>query len=134
MRILALDWGEVRVGAAISDEEGKIAFPLENPIDSKQAIKEIKKIIQEQGVELVLLGLPKNLAGLDGESAKKLRVFADKLFAETKIPISLIDERFTSTQATKLLHEQGIKEKNQRQIKDNIAAQIMLQQYLDTKK
>lgn len=133
MRILALDWGEVRIGAAISDEGGTIAFALEQVIESKKAIPEIKKIIEESGVEQIILGLPKNLAGEEGISAQKLRIFADKLFQTTKIPISLVDERFTTLAATRRLQGLGMKEKDQRQIKDNVAAQIMLQQYLDTK-
>jgi putative Holliday junction resolvase len=134
MRVLALDWGEVRIGAAVSDEGGQFAFALKQVIDAKKAMPEIKKIIEESQVKKIILGLPKNLAGEEGLSAQKLRKFADQLFAETQVPISLVDERFTTMAATKQLRESGMKEKNQRQIKDNIAAQIMLQQYLDTNK
>ncbi len=133
MRILALDWGEVRIGAALSDPTGKFAFPLETPISSKNSIAEIKTLINEQKVDSIILGLPKNLSGSEGRSAEKLREFADKLFSEVKIPVSLVDERFTSVAAEKVLDEQGFSQKRQRGIKDNIAAQIMLQQYLDTK-
>ena len=133
MRILALDWGEVRVGAAMSDEEGKFAFPLKAPIAGKNAIEEISKIILESEVKQIVLGLPKNLAGEETESAKKLKKFADKLFAVTAIPIVLVDERFSTVQAQKVLEGQGLSEKQQRGIKDNIAAQVILQQYLDSK-
>lgn len=132
MRILALDWGKVRVGAAISDDLGRIAFALKQPIESKKAIQEIKKIVEESDVQKIILGLPKNLAGEEGKSAEKLRIFADNLFRAVNVPISLIDERFSTVAATKRLQESGMKEKDQRQIKDNIAAQIMLQGYLDS--
>lgn len=135
MRILALDWGEIRIGAAISDEDARIAFPLKDAILSgKNAISEIKKIVDESEVRLVLLGLPKTLSGKEGASAKKLHAFAHDLSESLyHVPIKLIDERFTSVEAGKLLKEQGLSEKKQRNIKDNIAAQIILQQYLDTK-
>lgn len=134
MRVLALDWGTVRIGAAISDVDGRIAFPLQKPIDSKIAIEEIKKIIDESEVRLILLGLPKNLAGQESASAKKLKIFANKLFGAVEgVSIKLIDERFTSVEAGKLLQGQGLSEKQGRAIKDNVAAQIILQQYLDTK-
>lgn len=133
MRILALDWGEVRIGAAVSDPSGKIAFALEKVIDSKRAVDEIKKIIAETNTESIVLGLPKNLASEEGKSARKLKLFADKLFASVGIPIILVDERFSTVQADKLLKSQGLSEKQQRPIKDNIAAQVMLQQYLDSR-
>lgn len=63
MRILALDWGSVRVGAAIADSATKIAFPLKQPFESKKAVLEIKRIIQEQEIGLILLGLPTDLSG-----------------------------------------------------------------------
>ncbi|HEV8601256.1 MAG TPA: Holliday junction resolvase RuvX [Patescibacteria group bacterium] len=134
MRILALDWGTKRVGLAVSDEGGKIAFALDKPIDSKGAISEIKQLVQKLEVGLILIGLPKNLKGEEASSAKKLKSFADDLLKAIGIPLNFIDERFTSVEAGKKLDEQGIREKDQRGIKDNIAAQLMLQQYLDTKK
>ena len=133
MRILALDWGTKRIGAAISDEEEKIAFPLEQTVETKNAVSEIKDIVSKYGVGLVLLGLPRNQSGQEGSSAKFLREFADNLAAATGKPITYIDERFTTVQATKLLRQQGLSEKKQRLIKDNIAAQVILQSYLDAK-
>lgn len=132
-RILALDWGTARVGAAISDEEAKFAFPLEQPLESKTAITDIKKLVHELGIGLILIGLPKNLAGNEEKSAEKLKTFSDKLFRSVKVPISLIDERFSTVHAEKILKDQGMPQRQQRGIKDNIAAQIILQQYLDKK-
>jgi len=134
MRVLALDWGTKRVGLAVSDEGEKIAFALDKPIDSKDAINEIKQLVQKLEIGLILIGLPKNLKGEEASSAKKLKLFADDLFKAVGIPLNFVDERFTTVEAGKRLKEQGIKQKDQRGIKDNIAAQLMLQQYLDTKK
>ena len=133
MRILALDWGQVRVGAAVSDESGKIAFPLEKFIESKNAIGEIKKIIDELKVEKILVGHPKSLSGSESQSSKQVSEFVANLKTEVQIPLEMFDERFSSVAAGKTLQEQGMPEKKQRKIKDNIAAQLMLQQYLDTK-
>lgn len=132
MRILALDWGEKRIGAAISDELGIIASPFDKAFDGKNAVNEIKKVIAEHGVGGIILGWPKTLQGKDsflsGEVAK-LKTNLSKLGVE----IILLDERFTTVAAKKLLQQQEIKEKDQKGLRDNIAAQTMLQQYLDTK-
>lgn len=134
MRYLALDWGTVRVGAAVSDPDGKIAFPLDKYLDSKNAIDEIKKIINELQVDKILVGLPKGLSGQDTDSTKAAREFIENLKNQVGPPIETLDERFSSVAAGHALTDQGISEKNQRNIKDNIAAQIILQQYLDINK
>lgn len=131
MRILALDWGEVRIGAAVSDLSGKIAFPLDKIIESKNAVDEIKQLVGTLEVEKILIGNPKKLSGGEGESSKKVAKFIENLKAQIELPIETLDERFTSVEAGKRLAEQGLKEQEQRTIKDNIAAQIILQQYLD---
>jgi putative Holliday junction resolvase len=132
MRVLALDWGTVRIGAAISDPEGKFAFALEKFIDSKEAIEEIKKIVTDLEVEKIILGSPKALSGQDSQSSKKVLDFQESLKLHIHIPIDLLDERFSSVAAGKALRAQGVSEKKQRAVKDNVAAQLMLQQYLDT--
>lgn len=134
MRILALDWGTVRVGAAVSDPDGKIAFPLDRFIESKNAIDEVKKIVEELKVEKILVGLPKGLAGQDTESTTRTEKFVTDLKTAVGQSIELLDERLSSVAAGKTLSNMGVSEKDQREIKDNLAAQLMLQQYLDTKK
>lgn len=134
MRILALDWGTVRVGAAISDPGGQFAFPLDQFFESKTAIEEIKQIIKEQEVEKVLVGLPKGLKGQDTESTDKAGEFIKNLQSQIDQPVEVLDERFSSVAAGKALSAQGLSQKAQRDMKDNMAAQLMLQQYLDTNK
>lgn len=133
MRILALDWGTIRVGAAISDEEQKIAFPLEQIIETKNVVEEIKDLVSRYGVGHILIGMPKTSEGKEGHSAVALKKFANGLAKAVGAPTSYIDERFTTVEATKLLRAQGLSEKKQRLIKDNIAAQIILQNYLNSK-
>jgi putative Holliday junction resolvase len=132
VRILALDWGTVRIGAAISDPDGKIAFPLDKFIDSKNSIDEIKSIVEEKNVEKILLGIPKSLAGTDTESTKSARAFGE-LLGGLGIPIEYLDERLSSMGASKTLSELGVRQKEQRERVDNLASQQLLQTYLDTK-
>ena len=131
MRILAIDWGTVRVGLAISDPDGKIAFPLSQPAQAATAIEEIKKIADENQVEKIIIGIPYSLDGKENESTAKTRAFLKKLNESVPIPKEVLDERFSSVAAEKLLIDSSQKE--QRQIKDNVAAQQMLQSYLDNK-
>jgi len=133
MRILALDWGSVRIGAAISDPDGRIAFPLSQVIDNKGSMEEIQKIIQELAVDKILVGLPKGMSGQETESTVKAESFIEKIKEKTGIMVETADERLSSVAAGRALAEQGVSEKDQRGIKDNIAAQLMLQQYLDIK-
>lgn len=133
MRILALDWGTKRIGAAISDEQSKIAFPLDRVIETKKALEAIANLIKEKEVGLLVLGFPKNLKGEETVSTKQVEEFKRQLELRTGLKVKLLDERFSTVEAEKLLNLQGVKQKDQREIKDNIAAQVMLQQYLDIK-
>ncbi|MBI4363711.1 MAG: Holliday junction resolvase RuvX [Candidatus Doudnabacteria bacterium] len=134
MRFLALDWGTVRIGAAVSDPDGKIAFPLDKIIERKSAIEEIKKIINELKIEKVLVGMPIGLSGQVTESTDRAERFILQLQKQIAPSIELLDERFSSVAAEKVLSGNEMAQKDQRNIKDNIAAQIILQQYLDTNK
>lgn len=132
MRILALDWGTVRVGGAISDEMEKIAFPLENYFESQNALAEIKKLVEEKEVEKILIGIPKSLAGENTASTEAVENFIEKLKSELKIEIVRMDERLSSKGASKTLQSYGVNTQQQREMVDNVAAQQMLQAYLDT--
>ena len=134
MRYLALDWGTVRMGAAVSDPDGKIAFPLDRFIDGQHAIGEIKKIIQELEVEKILVGLPKGMAGQDTKTTEAVQKFLAELRSQVAPSVEVFDERLSSVAAGKQLSAQGVKVRDQRELKDNLAAQMMLQQHLDTKK
>jgi putative holliday junction resolvase len=134
MRVLGLDWGTVRIGAAVSDPDGKIAFPLDKVIEAKGGPDNIKDLVLELGIEKIIIGLPKNLSGDKNPSTEKVERFVSELKKKVACDLELIDERFTSVEAGKRLSASGMNEQKQREVKDNIAAQIMLQQYLETKK
>lgn len=133
MRILALDHGTVRIGAAISDELGMLAHPLEflpaEPFDAFLA--KLRQLIQEREVALVLVGMPRNMDGSYGPAARKVEEFVHLLKETVVIPVRTWDERLTSTQAHRLLAETGKREKERRGRVDSSAAAILLQSYLD---
>lgn len=126
MRILAIDYGTRKVGLAISDETKSIALPfliLENK-GNKNLSEEIHKLCQKNKVEKIIIGMPKTLAGQEGKEAQKVKKFAKILEEKVNLPIIFEDERLTSKMAQRFL------EKNKK-IDDKIAAQILLQGYLD---
>ena len=133
MRILALDHGTKRIGVAISDEMKMIAQPLEYiPAEPFAAFLErLKNLLREKEVELVLVGMPRNMDGSYGPAAEKVRAFADHLRAEVTVPLVLWDERLSSVQAQRMLREAGHKARRQKGKVDASAAAILLQSYLD---
>jgi putative Holliday junction resolvase len=134
MRILALDWGTVRIGAAVSDPEAKIAFALAAPFKKAGALAEIKKVCEELKVGKIIVGMPLTLSGQEAGSAKASGKFIKDVEKNTGLKIETVDERFSSVFAEEKLNEAGLDAKQQREIKDNTAAQIMLQSYLDNSK
>ena len=101
MRVLALDHGEARCGCALSDPSGTLATPLdpvERP-DSDRGLRQLVRLIEERGVEAVVVGLPLTLAGEEGEQALRARAFAERLGGRVSIPVELYDERLTTRMA-----------------------------------
>jgi putative Holliday junction resolvase len=97
-RILALDHGSARCGCAISDPSGTLATPLavvERP-DSRKGLAAVAKLVEEQGAERVVVGLPLTLGGESGEQAEAARAFAERLERRLKVPVELYDERLTT--------------------------------------
>jgi putative Holliday junction resolvase len=134
MRILALDHGTVRVGVAVSDELKMIARPLEFiPAEPFPEFAErLKTLIRDQQVDLIVVGLPRNMDGTYGEAAAKVRVFVAALKDVILIPIRTWDERLTTVSASKALRSGGTKAVNQKDKIDAAAAAVLLQSYLDS--
>lgn len=134
MRILALDYGTKRVGVAVSDELKIIAQPLEyilaEPFDLLLA--RLKTLLHEQDVELMLVGMPRNMDGSFGPSAEMVHEFVGRLKEHFECPIRTWDERLTSTQANRLLVQGNVRRKERKQKVDQTAAAILLQSYLDS--
>jgi putative transcription antitermination factor YqgF len=97
-RILALDHGSARCGCAISDPSGTLATPLpvvEHP-DTKRGLAALARLVEEQGAERVIVGLPLTLAGEHGQQAEAARAFAERLERRVNVPVELHDERLTT--------------------------------------
>lgn len=134
MRILALDHGTVRIGVAVSDEMKMIALPLEYiPAEPfADFLARLMEILREKEVELILIGMPRNMNGSYGPAALKVQEFASGLTSAITVPIKLWDERLTSTQANRFLIEGGVRRDQRKQKVDKAAAAILLQSYLDS--
>ena len=133
MRILALDHGSKRIGVAVSDETKTIAQPLEYILTEPFAdfLARLKKILAEKEIDLILLGLPRNMDGSYGPAAQKVETFAAALKSAITIPIKFSDERLTSSQANKILIQGGVRRDKRKEKVDKMAAAILLQSYLD---
>jgi len=133
-RVLGIDHGEARIGLAVSDELGMLAHPLET-IHLKERpdpLARIAAICERDQIACIILGLPRNMNGTYGPAAEKVRAFAEKLRAVVACEVKLWDERLTSVAAQRSLHEAGRTIKNSREIIDQVAAQMILQSWLDS--
>ena len=133
-RILAIDPGSVRLGLAISDSERRLASPLTTYTrkDDTQDAGFFRRIIAEHDVGAILIGLPVRADGYEGEQAKAARQFGAWLEQATGLPCTYFDERLTSFAADESLLEAGLTKKKRKARRDRVAAQILLQTYLDS--
>ncbi|MBX3747665.1 MAG: Holliday junction resolvase RuvX [Verrucomicrobiae bacterium] len=133
MRILALDHGTVRIGAAVSDELGMLAHPIEHlPAEPAATFLErLRGVLREKEVSLIVVGLPRNMDGSRGPAVEKVEVFVQFLKEAVAIPVRTWDERLTTTQAHRMLAERGLRERERRGRVDSSAAAVLLQSYLD---
>src|ERR1700722_14618301 len=134
MRILALDHGTKRIGLAVSDELGMIALPLEFVLAEpfEQFLTRLREVIAEKNVELLLVGMPRNMDGTYGQGAEKVRDFVTALKVAVAIPIKTWDERLTSAQANRFLIQANVRRDKRKEKVDQTAAAILLQSYLDS--
>jgi putative Holliday junction resolvase len=133
MRILALDHGTKRIGVAVSDETRTIAQPLEYIPTAPFAdfLTRLKQLLLEKEIELVLIGLPRNLDGSYGPAAQKVEVFIAALKTAITVPVKTWDERLTSAQANRVLIQARVRRAKRKEKVDKMAAAILLQSYLD---
>lgn len=125
MRILGIDYGTKRIGIAVSDESELIAREL-IVLSPKEFLKRVGKIIEDQDVKKIVVGLPLNMEGKETEKTKEVNAFVTTIKALLGIPVATFDERFSSQMASKL--------PGGRSQVDSLAAQIILQNYLDAKR
>ncbi len=134
MKALGIDHGEARIGVAVSDELGMMAHPLETIVvkETRDPLGRIAELVTREKASAVIVGLPRNMDGSYGPAAAKVRAFADKLRAKIPCEVSLWDERLTSVAAQRALHETGKNVKQSRAVIDQVAAQMILQGWLDS--
>jgi putative Holliday junction resolvase len=134
MRILAIDHGSKRMGIAVSDELKMIAQPLEYILaePSDRFLARLNELINDKEVELILIGMPRNMDGSYGPAALKVQDFVEMLKAAVCVPIKMWDERLTSAQANRLLIQGNVRRDKRKEKVDKMAAAILLQSYLDS--
>ena len=132
MRIMAIDYGDQRIGIAVSDAMAILVGDAWTMKEWKmeRAVKKIAEEVKNRGVGLIVLGLPKNMDGTEGERAAISREFGAKLQEATGLEVKFWDERRSSIEAHAILHANGRKEKDHRKSVDAVAASLMLEGYL----
>ena len=129
---MAIDYGDARIGLAVSDLTGLIcgeAWTMQE-WNMERASARIAEEAKQRGVGTLVLGLPKNMDGTEGPRAEKSRAFKELLEKDSGLPVVLWDERRSSVEAHAILHANGKKEKKHRQTVDAVAASLILEGYL----
>ena len=138
MRTLGIDYGDARVGIAVTDALGLTAQGLETITyngNDKKVLAKIDDIINTYEISTIVIGMPLNMDGSKTERAQKTEQFIHKLKCKyNKIKIETVDERLTTVQAHKTMNELGIKPKNKRNIVDTISAVYILEVYINNKR
>ncbi|MCX6912566.1 MAG: Holliday junction resolvase RuvX [Verrucomicrobiota bacterium] len=134
MRILALDHGSKRIGIAVSDELKVIAQPLEFIAAEPFAdvLARLRELIRDKQVEIILVGMPRNMDGSYGPAALKVQAFVAALKGALTVAIRTWDERLTSAQANRVLIQGNVRRDKRKQNVDKMAAAILLQSFLDS--
>ncbi len=133
MRILGIDYGSKRIGMAMSDPAGSIASPLgvRHRVSASQDGEFFKELVRNHQLAQVVVGMPRHTDGKEGDKAQDARKYGAWLAAELGLPVHFFDERFTTVEAESKLRRTGVKQKARKKRRDMLAAQIMLQAYLD---
>ncbi len=137
MRIMGLDYGTKTVGVAISDPLGWTAQGIEtikrqDPRNLIATIERIRQLIEEYEIELLVVGLPKNMNNTEGERVKSTMYFVNRLKKELEMEIVTFDERLSTVSAERILIEGQVRRENRKEHVDKVAASIILQTYLDS--
>ena len=136
MRIIALDVGRKRIGLAMSDPMGIVAQGVKSIQVKNEAgvFEEIGGFVKENSVEEIVIGLPLNMNGTESLMTKEIAAFAGRLKEKVSVPVKMWDERLTSLQVERDLVFMDVSRAKRKKINDMLAAQIILQNYLDSRK
>ncbi|MBM4152681.1 MAG: Holliday junction resolvase RuvX [Kiritimatiellaceae bacterium] len=130
-RILGIDHGDVRIGIAMSDPTAFLASSLCVLETTSSGMDQLVQLITTHDIEKIVIGLPRNMDGSYGSATIKVRAFIDKLKTKTSVPVVEWDERLSTVSAHHALREAGLNGKKRKGLVDQVAAQIILQNYLD---
>ena len=131
--ILALDFGRARIGVAISDDLQLLAHPLETIPTKERPESRIARIVDDKNVDHIVVGIPRQMNGQIGTAATEVLQFVEKLRAILPCPVVTWDERLTTVSAHRALRDAGKKTRHTRGYVDQVAAQMILQSYLDSR-
>lgn len=132
MRVMGLDIGEKRIGVAIADTTTGIATPLRvvNATDVLDNARPWRSLLEDNEPELLVCGLPKTLRGTSGQQARRIREQAERIAQASGLPLEFADERLSSSEAKRVLREQGLSEREMRGKIDSVAASLFLETWL----
>lgn len=135
---MGIDYGDARIGIAVSDPLGILARGLEtvnwNGRDIEWALERILTLIREQQVSGLVIGIPRRTDGKPGASEEKARQFAQELASRSGLEPVLRDERYTTVLASRVMREAGMRSERRKSVIDQIAAEIILQEYLESRR
>lgn len=136
MVALALDIGGSRTGIAVSDRTGRVAMPLKvlPAAEVENLARTFRVIVEDHEPDVLVCGLPQTMAGEEGPQAERIRAVAERVARSCDLPLEFIDERLSSTEAKRILREQGLSEKQMRGKVDMISASLFLQAWLDSQR
>lgn len=136
MIALALDIGGARTGIAVSDRTGRIASPVKvlPAAEVESVARTFRMVLEDYEPDVIVCGLPQTMAGEEGPQAARIREVAGRISRATGLPVEFIDERLSSTEAKRILREQGLSEKQMRGKVDMISASLFLQAWLDSQR
>ncbi len=135
MRLLGLDVGTKTIGVAVSDEGGVVATPLKtlSRHGGKRDVAAVRALMDETGATALIVGLPLELSGREGDAARRSRILGRQLAEQLGCEVDYWDERFTTTEAERLLIAADVRRSKRKKVIDQMAACLILQGYLDSK-
>ena len=134
VRVLGLDYGRKRIGLALSDPLGWTAQPYGYIARDKGTVDRLAEIVREREVSELVLGYPRKMSGEAGDMAQEVDRFAEKLREGLKLPVHLVDERLTTAASERLLIEANVRRKKRKEVRDQMAAALILQGFLNRRR
>lgn len=136
MRILALDIGQVRCGIAVSDPAERVASPVcvLPAQEVRTNAKSFRRVLEDWEPEMLVSGLPLTMGGEEGPQVARIKAFAQQVSQNTGLPLTFADERLSSREAKRILHQSGLSERQMRGKVDGVAASLTLQAWLDARR